>query len=134
MADNAKVEPAPPAPRRRRRKPAGEAPPARALPLRGRIPAMPPAQAQALRAFFGSPHSWLLADNGLLQFMPGRPGASPGTFELDADGTRIGLRLQATSVAIGEGLHWADFSGRSRILAWSLAHESHLMRLSEALG
>ena len=132
MAENAKVEPAPAA--RRRRKPAGEPPPANALPLRGRIPAMLPAQAQALRSFFRSPHSWLLADNGLLQFMPGRPGAAGEVFELDADGTRIGLRLQATVVAVGDGLHWADFSGRSRILAWSLAHESHLMRLSEALG
>src|SRR5690606_9879831 len=47
---------------------------------------------------------------------------------------RIGLRLQATAAALADGLHWSDFSGRSRILAWSLADEQPLMRLSEALG
>lgn len=102
--------------------------------LRGRIPALAPAQAQALRTFFSAPHSWLLADHGLLMFMPGRPAAAGESFELDAEGTRIALRLQATAVAAADGLHWSDFSGASRILAWSLAHETHLMRLSEALG
>ena len=103
-------------------------------PLRGRIPVVPPAHAQALRTFFSAPHSWLLADHGLVMFMPGRPGAADEIFELDAEGTRIGVRLQATAAAIGEGLHWSEFSGSSRILAWSLAHENQLMRLSEALG
>ena len=116
--------------------PAASASPAAsaAAPLRGRIPAIPAAQAQALRTFFSAPHSWLLADHGLLMFMPGKPGAAEEVFELDAEGTRIGLRLQATASVAAEGLHWSDFSGSSRILAWSLAHEAQLMRLSEALG
>src|SRR3546814_19602099 len=32
------------------------------------------------------------------------------------------------------GLHWSDYRGRARLLAWSLAHERALMRLSEVLG
>ena len=134
----AKAKPAPapaPAPARRKRRatPAVAKAPA-AQPLRGRIPALAPAHAQALRGFFSAPHTWLLADHGLMHFSPGRATAPAETFELDAEGTRVGLRLQATAVAIGDGLHWSDFDGPSRILAWSLAHEPQLMRLSEALG
>ena len=133
MVDEAKAQAAPARPRRRR-KAATAGPVAEAAPLRGRIPAMPAARAQALRALFRAPQGRLLGDNGLLQLMPGRPAAPAEVFELDAEGTRVGLRLQATAVALGDGLHWSDFNGRSRILAWSLAHEGHLMRLSEALG
>ena len=31
-------------------------------------------------------------------------------------------------------VHWTDYSGRSRVLAWSLAHEAPLVRLSDAFG
>ena len=133
MVEKAKTKSAPAAPRRGRRAAAASRQPA-PLPLRGRIPAVVPAHAQALRGFFSRPHSWLLEDNGLLHFTPGRPSAPGETFELDAEGTRVGLRLQATAVAVGDDLHWSDFDGTSRILAWSLAHESQLMRLSEAVG
>lgn len=105
-----------------------------ATPLRGRIPSLRAAQAEALRGFFSAPQSWFLQDNGLLHFMPGTAAAAGETFELDAEGTRLGLRLQAAEVVAGDGLHWSDYAGRSRVLAWSLAHEPHLMRLSEALG
>ncbi|WP_149195365.1 type III secretion system cytoplasmic ring protein SctQ [Luteimonas suaedae] len=105
-----------------------------ATPLRGRIPSLGAAQAEALRGFFSAPQSWYLQDNGLLHFMPGTATAAGETFELDAEGTRLGLRLQVAQVVTGDGLHWSDYSGRSRVLAWSLAHEPHLMRLSEALG
>ena len=103
-------------------------------PLRGRIPALAPPQVQALRALFRAPHSWVLSDHGLLHLMPGHPHPPDQTLELDAEGTRVGLRLQATAAVLADGLHWSDFTGRSRILAWSLAHEAQLMRLSEALG
>lgn len=134
MAENANAEDATTS--QRSRKPAGRVPAAQAqpLPLRGRIPAIAPSHARALRALFRTPHSWLLRDNGLLHLMPGRAHPSTDTFELDAEGTRIGLRLQSTAAVLADGLHWSDFNGRSRILAWSLAHEQQLMRLSEALG
>src|SRR3546814_9985432 len=32
------------------------------------------------------------------------------------------------------GLHWSDYRGRARLLAWSLAHDRALLRLSEVLG
>ena len=113
-----------------------EAAPARAVPatqsLRGRIAAVPPAHATVLRSLFASPQGWTLRDNGLLQFMPGKPATAADTIELDAEGTRIGLCLRTGRS--GAGLHWSDYEGRSRVLAWSLAHEAQLMRLSEAFG
>src|SRR5690606_23018457 len=124
MVDEAKAQAAPARPRRRR-KAATAGPAVEAAPLRGRIPAMPAARAQALRSLFRTPQGWLLGDNGLLQFMPGGPAEPAEVSELDAEGTRVGLRLQATAVALSDGLHWSDFSSRSRILAWALAHEGH---------
>src|SRR5690606_30735345 len=122
-----KAQAAKPADRRRGASP-GSAAVRDPLPLRGRIPALAPAQVQALRALFRAPHSWVLSDHGLLHLMPGHPHPPDQTFELDAEGTRVGLRLQATAAVLGDGLHWSDFTGRSRILAWSLAHEAQLMR------
>ena len=111
--------------------PAGQ--PLRPLrPLRDALPALSTAQAAALRSFFATPQTWSLSGNGLLQFIPGRAAPAAQTFELDGEGTRLGLALQAP--AHGEGPHWSDYHGRSRVLAWSLANESQLMRLSEAFG
>lgn len=101
-------------------------------PLRGRLPAVSPAQAAALRSVFAAPQTWSLSNHGLLQLMPGRPAPAAQTFEIDAEGSRIGLALQLP--VQGDGPHWNDYQGRSRVLAWSLAHESQLMRLSEAFG
>ena len=101
-------------------------------PLRDVLPALAPAQAAALRSFFATPQTWSLSGGGLLQFVPGRPAPAAQTFELDAEGTRIGLALLAP--AQGDGPHWSDYQGRSRVLAWSLAHETQLMQLSEAFG
>ncbi|MGJ4729950.1 type III secretion system cytoplasmic ring protein SctQ [Luteimonas sp. SDU101] len=98
----------------------------------GLLPAVSPAQAAALRSFFSAPQTWSLSNGGLLQFVPGRPAPAAQTFEIDAEGTRIGLCLQHP--AHGDGPHWSDYQGRSRVLAWSLAHETQLMRLSEAFG
>ncbi|QCO68619.2 YscQ/HrcQ family type III secretion apparatus protein [Luteimonas yindakuii] len=106
---------------------------AAAAPLRGRIPTLAVQQLQPLREFFQRHQHWLLPDNGTLRFAPGHPVAADEVFELDADGTRLGLRLQAAS-APGDMPHWSDYRGRARVLAWSLAHERWLMRLSEAFG
>ncbi|MDH5822035.1 type III secretion system cytoplasmic ring protein SctQ [Luteimonas sp. RD2P54] len=118
----------------RRRAAGADTPPLEAAPLRGRLRALRPAQADALRTFFSAPQRWYLAEGGLLHFMPGDARLDAAVFELDAEGTRLGLRLQAGEVLAGDGLHWSDYTGRSRLLAWSLAHEPHLMRLGEALG
>ncbi|TYT25919.1 YscQ/HrcQ family type III secretion apparatus protein [Luteimonas viscosa] len=109
---------------------AGPAPATRTL--RGLVPSLSAAEAAALRGLFATPQGWTLRDNGVLQFMPGKPAPAAQTFALDAEGTRIGLALQAPDD--GGGLHWSDYQGRSRVLAWSLAHEAQLMRLSEAFG
>src|SRR5690606_30153052 len=111
--------------------PAGD-PPRPLRPLRSVLPALSTAQAAALRSFFATPQTWSLSGNGLLQFIPGRPAPAAQTFELDAEGTRLGLALQAP--AHGEGPHWSDYQGRSRVLAWRLAHESQLMRPSGGVG
>jgi type III secretion protein Q len=101
--------------------------------VRGRIRALPPPQATALRDFFAAPQYWTLGDGGIVEFTPGTAPAGGETFAVDADGTRLLLRLDADA-AMRPELHWSDYQGRPRLLAWSLAHEKPLMRLSEALG
>ncbi|MCD9029451.1 type III secretion system cytoplasmic ring protein SctQ [Luteimonas sp. BDR2-5] len=126
-----------PAPRKSPRAPrrkTGPATPA-ATPLRGRLPALAPALADALRAFHGRARQ-RKADGGTLQLHAGRaPAGDSAVIELDAEGSRVGLLLTAGTAAVaGDALHWQDYRGRARVLAWSLAHEATLVRLGEALG
>lgn len=107
---------------------------AAAEPLRGRIPALLPAQAEILRYFFAAPERWSLRDGGVLRFAAGDADGTGETFELEADGVRLALRLEPAAEQRGDGLRWSDYQGRSRLLAWALAHEADLMRLSDALG
>lgn len=103
--------------------------------LRGRIPTLLPAQADTLRYFFAAPERWPLRDGGVLRFASGRADAAGEPFELEADGARLGLRLESADAAHADDtLQWCDYSGRSRLLAWALAHEAQLIRLSDALG
>ncbi|QOY63548.1 type III secretion system cytoplasmic ring protein SctQ [Lysobacter sp. H21R4] len=103
--------------------------------LRGRVPSIAASQLLPLQALFEYPRRWHLADGGRLVFSPGTPDAGAATFAIDADGTGMALRLdEDRSSAERAGLHWSDYEGRSRVLAWSLAQESRLARLSEALG
>lgn len=104
--------------------------------LRGRIPTLLPAQADTLRYFFAAPERWRLRDGGVLRFATGRPDAAGEWFELEADGTRLGLRLESVldNAHADDGLRWNDYQGRARLLAWALAHEAQLIRLSDALG
>lgn len=102
--------------------------------LRGRIPTLRAAQAESMRALCNMQRCWPLANDRMLAVAPLRRHAGgAGTFELDADGTRVALRLDRNDEA-GTSPQWSDYSGRSRLLAWSLTHEHTLMQLSEALG
>ena len=101
--------------------------------IRGLIPALHPLQSQAMSEFFGTPSYWFLQDGGLLRFGPGVEPAASETFTVEADGIPMKMRLDVDP-AQHSGLHWNDYQGRSRLLAWSLANERLLMRLSEALG
>jgi type III secretion protein Q len=103
--------------------------------LRGRIPHLQAAHAAALRDFFAASQHWALRDGGTLTFAPGAAAAARSTFILEGDGEPLALELQSDDgAAPDDGLHWSDYSGRSRLLAWSLAHETQLMRLSDGLG
>jgi type III secretion protein Q len=103
--------------------------------LRGRIPSLLPGQADALRQLFAAPEHWVLRDAGVLRFAPGNADAAGEWLELEADGVRLGLRLESTTATrADDALHWSDYSGRARLLAWALAHEAQLVRLSDALG
>jgi type III secretion protein Q len=117
-------------------KPSTKPPAKKVQSLRGRIPEVPPLQAEALRGFFAASRHWLLGDGGVLRFVPAPASADSETFSVDAEGTRLQLRLESdTAVSpAASGLHWSDYAGRARLLAWSLAHETSLMRLSEVLG
>ncbi|MEH6422378.1 type III secretion system cytoplasmic ring protein SctQ [Pseudomonas sp. CGJS7] len=113
---------------------AAPAPPAlEGRPIRGRVPAVPLWQAQALCGFFGAAQRWPLREGGWLSFA--QAGAIDGELvTLEGDGARVKLQLESgLSLDNDTGLHWSDYQGRSRVLAWSLAHESQLMRLSQAL-
>lgn len=103
--------------------------------LRGRVPSILPMQAEALRAFFGAPQRWYLTDGGVLRFMPAVRSDAMETVVVEGDGARLSLQLDGDdAIAAPTSLHWSDYTGRSRTLAWSLAHEAQLMRLSDALG
>lgn len=102
--------------------------------LRGRIPAVPASHLLGLQALFEYPRQWYLGDGGRLVFSPGMPAPDGAAFAIDADGMSLALRLDDSPGDTGQGMHWSDYQGRSRILAWSLAHEARLARLSEALG
>lgn len=95
-----------------------------------------PAQAEALRGLFAAPRRWPLGDGAALRFTPGIAPGVDETFCVDAEGTALHLRLETADPAQPgpSGLHWSDYRGRARLLAWSLAHERALMRLSEVLG
>lgn len=128
MVETVSKKPAVPAKQKRAQ------PPIAAEPLRGRIPSLLPAQADALRYFFAAPERWTLRDGGVLRFSAGHADGTGEPFELEADGVRLALRLEPADAARGDGLRWSDYQGRSRLLAWALAHEAALMRLSDALG
>lgn len=103
--------------------------------LRGRIPALRAAQAEALRQLFARQVCWPLPDERMLCLAPlRRPGGVGGVFELDADGNRLAMRFDRNAAATHTAPEWSDYQGRSRLLAWSLAHETTLMQLSDALG
>lgn len=102
--------------------------------VRGRIPEIAPSHLLPLQALFEYPRQWHLADGGRLVLTPGSPCTDGATFAVDADGMKLALRLDVDPDAARGDMHWSDYQGRSRVLAWSLAHESRLARLSEALG
>ncbi|WP_101926131.1 MULTISPECIES: type III secretion system cytoplasmic ring protein SctQ [Luteimonas] len=103
--------------------------------LRGRLPQVSAALVEALRTFHDRARHWPAGDTRLsLQTARRPPGDAPGV-ELDAEGSRLGLWLRSgDAAAADDALHWQDYQGRARVLAWSLAHEAPLMRLSDALG
>lgn len=102
--------------------------------LRGRVPALPLWQAQALCGLFGAPQRWPLREGGgWLEFVAAGPVDGEVT-TLEGDGARVRLQLDSgLALDTDTGLHWSGYRGRSRVLAWSLAHESQLMKLSQAL-
>lgn len=103
--------------------------------VRDRLPRLSALQAETLRTLHARPRQWSVA-GGTLRLRGGRPPAAAGdagVFEIDADGTRLGLQLASTSPS-EDALHWQDYSGRNRVLAWSLQHETTLVQLSEAFG
>jgi type III secretion protein Q len=100
--------------------------------LCGRIPTMNQDQAICLRSLFGARKHWRLRDGSELRL---HPAASPAeSVLLDADGDRVRIWFDpGMTTAKPEFLRWTGYTGRSRLLAWGLAHEAALIRMSEAL-
>ncbi|HEY4531050.1 MAG TPA: hypothetical protein VIG97_12140, partial [Luteimonas sp.] len=120
--------------RRARARAAPPPEPVPARPLRGLLPEVDAGGCEALRGFFSKRRWWLLGDGAAVQARTG--AAPPAAFAIDAEGTRLWLHVDgpATSQNDAARLRWSDHSGRSRVLAWTLAHEATLRRLSEWLG
>ena len=116
-----------------RRKRAAAAPGPEPRPVRGLLPVIDAPVCEALRAFFAEPRWWLLGDGAAITARPTDPPAA--AFAIDAEGTRLQLHVEgpATTGPDDARLRWSDHAGRSRVLAWSLAHETTLRRLSEWL-
>ncbi|MGO4259646.1 type III secretion system cytoplasmic ring protein SctQ [Lysobacter sp. TAB13] len=108
-------------------------PPLEGTSIRGRVASLPLWQAQAMCALFGAAQRWPLREGGWLSFAQASP-IDGELVTLEGDGARVKLQLDSgLSLDHDTGLHWSDYQGRSRVLAWSLAHESQLMRLSQAI-
>ncbi len=105
-----------------------------ARPLRGLLPEVDAPACEALRQFFSLPRWWLLGDGAAVQASPA--AAPSAAFAIDAEGTRLALHVDGPAMAGDDEarLRWSDHGGRSRVLAWSLAQETTLRRLSEWLG
>lgn len=116
---------------------ADDAPPAAAAPvvssLRGRVPSVPAPDAEALRAFFARPMRWSLNDGGVLRVQAATAGGDAAV-PVDSDDARLRVAFETGAGAGGDLPAWHDHAGRSRALAWGLAHEAQLSRLGEALG
>jgi len=106
-------------------------------PLGERLPRLSGVEADTLRSLHARARQWS-TPAGVLRLRSGRAPAitttDGGVFELDADGTRLALRLVSPPRTDDDALQWQDHRGRARVLAWSLAHESSLMQIGEALG
>ena len=122
-------------PRRKRAAAAAPAPAPAPVPrpVRGLLPKLEAPVCEAQRAFFAQPRWWLLGDGAAIQARPA--DAPPAAFAVDAEGTRLRLHIEgpAASGPDDARLRWSDHAGRARVLAWSLAHETTLRRLSEWL-
>ncbi|GGJ96217.1 type III secretion system cytoplasmic ring protein SctQ [Luteimonas terricola] len=120
---------------RRARTPAAPITPAPApRPVRGLLPEVDAPTCEALRAFFSAPRWWLLGDGAAIQAEPA--DTPPAALAVEAEGTRLQLHVEGPASAGPDDarLRWSDHAGRARVLAWSLAHETTLRRLSEWLG
>jgi type III secretion protein Q len=112
--------------------------PARTAPkgesLRGRLPALGAAEVEGLRRLCAAQLCWPLPNDRMMALAPLRKRqAAGGVFELDGEGTRFAVRLDRNATPAGSP-DWSDYTGRARLLAWSLANEQALVQLSEALG
>ena len=102
--------------------------------LAGRLPEVPEPRAAVLQALFRQPRRWAVEGGGVLEFAPSDAPSPAETFAIESDGARLAIAFDPQGGAMPEGLHWGDHVGRSRVLAWSLAHEARLVHSSQAFG
>ena len=107
------------------------------MPVEGiatRLPQVPEPQAVVMQALFRQPRRWSVEGGGELVLEPGEPAPEAEAFAVDSDGARLVVAFDPRDGSIPDAMHWSDHEGRARVLAWSLAHEQPLVRLSQALG
>ncbi|MBO9664249.1 FliM/FliN family flagellar motor switch protein [Dokdonella sp.] len=118
--------------------PAMDIPSREARPLGERLRAIPPDRAAAVTRLLGAGERLLIeADGTRLELRSDVAQEAPHatTAELNHANGRLSLVLTTEhhEARVGER-SWHDFSGDARLLAWALAYEPLLMRLSELLG
>ena len=107
-----------------------------ASPLRERLPSMSAEDAARLRRLASRRKRFALPRaerNAWVEISGPRGDASPWVV-LGAGDARLAAALGDDRGADESDLHWSDYDGDSRLVAWSLAHERALTWLGEVLG
>jgi type III secretion protein Q len=106
-----------------------------ASPLRERLPSMSADDAARQRRLASRRRRFALRGerNAWVEISGPRGDASPWVV-LGAGDARLATALGDDRGADESDLHWSDYEGDSRLVAWSLAHERALAWLGEVLG
>jgi type III secretion protein Q len=107
-----------------------------ASPLRERLPSMSADDAARLRRLGSRRRRFALAQidrNAWVEISGPHRDAAPWVV-LGAGDARLATALGEDLGGDASDLHWSDYEGDSRLVAWSLAHERALAWLGEVLG
>lgn len=105
-------------------------------PLRGRVPALSGSDADRLRRLASGRRRFALthAPNGAYVEIGGARAEPLPWVVLGAGDAHLAAALSDDRDDASGEMHWSDFEGDSRLVAWSLAHERALAWLGDVVG